>query len=160
MAREIRALIVDDSRTTRKMVMTALDQAGLAKFDFTEAEDGLDALEKFRPDETEIIFTDMHMPRMDGVEFLRRLHSLHKTCPPAVMITGESSKDRLLEALSVDGVDALLIKPVDRDRLRTGLKALVDSIPERSGPCLVPHGECVPEAVKTVLLEVCQLAQV
>jgi len=91
MAREIRALIVDDSRTTRKMVMTALDQAGLAKFDFTEAEDGLDALEKFRPDETEIIFTDMHMPRMDGVEFLRRLHSLHKTCPPAVMITGESS---------------------------------------------------------------------
>ncbi|MBN1344614.1 MAG: response regulator [Phycisphaerae bacterium] len=157
MPRKINALIVDDSRTIRKMVMTALDQTGLAKFTFTEAQDGLDALKKFRPGEFDIIFTDMHMPELNGIEFLRELHVVHRQCPPAVMITGESRKEQLLEALNLEGVDALLVKPVDRDRLQIGLKALIDSLPERSGPCAVPHGECVPSAVRSTLAEACRL---
>jgi CheY-like chemotaxis protein len=157
MARPINALIIEDSYTTRRMIMTALNQAALADFAFTEADDGVDALGKFCPGETQIIFVDMNMPRMDGIEFLRELRSQHKKCPPAVMITGESAKERLLEALNEPGVDALLLKPVDRDRLREGLKTLVDGIPERLGPCAVPYGECVPQAVQQILDEACNL---
>ena len=157
MPRQIDALLVDDSPTTRKLIMSALDQTGLAEFRYTEAEDGLDALRKYRPGQTQILFVDMNMPRMNGLEFIRKLHEQHKHCPPAVMITAESNQQRLREAINETGVDAFLLKPVDRDRLRTGLKTLVDSIPEQSGPCVVPHGECVTEAMHDVLDKICQL---
>ena len=57
--------------------MKALDLTGLAKFAFTEAEDGLDALEKYRDGDTDIVFVDMNMPRMGGLEFIRELHTRH-----------------------------------------------------------------------------------
>ena len=157
MPRQVNALIVDDSATTRKMVISALKQTGLAEFLFTEATDGMDALAKFLPGQTELIFVDMNMPRMSGLEFIRNLHRRHHICPQAVVITAESNRKRLEEIENEPGVAALLLKPVDRDRLRTGLKALVDGIPERSGSCTVPHGECVPLALEEVLARACEM---
>jgi len=157
MARSINALLIDDSGTTRKMIMQLLDQTGLAAFTFTEADDGVEALEKFNPAETEIIFVDMNMPRMGGLEFVRELRKRHRKCPPTVMITGESSQEKLKEAISELRVDAFMLKPVDRDRLRSGLQKLIDSMPERAGSCVVPHGECVPVAVRGILSQACGL---
>jgi CheY-like chemotaxis protein len=155
--RQIDALIVDDSATTRKLVMSSLKQAALAEFVFTEAVDGIDALAKYLPGKTELIFVDMNMPRMSGLEFIRELHRRNKVCPPAVVITAESDTQRLKEMMGEPGVAALLLKPVDRDRLRLGLKTLVDGIPERDGLCPVPHGECVPLAMEEVLARACEL---
>lgn len=157
MTRQIRALIVDDDADMRRLNMSLLNQTGLAEFLFAEAENGIDALKKYRPEETEILFVDMNMPQMDGVDFIRKLRSLYKDCPPAVMITAESNQERLAKAVEETGVEALLLKPVNRDRLRTGLKSLVASIPERSGACAVPHGECVSEAMQYVLAKACDL---
>ncbi len=81
MLRRINALIVDDSPTTRKMVMTALNQTGLAEFDFTEANDGIDALAQYRAGQTQLLFVDMNMPRMNGRDFIRKLHTQHDQCP-------------------------------------------------------------------------------
>jgi two-component system, chemotaxis family, chemotaxis protein CheY len=155
--RQINALVVDDSATTRKLVMTALKQTGLAEFVFTEATDGVDALAKFLPGQTELIFVDMNMPRMSGLDFIRGLHKRYPICPAAVVITAESDRKRLKEIETEPGVAALLLKPVDRDRLRTGLKTLVDGIPERTGPCPVPHGECVPLALEEVMAKACEM---
>jgi len=157
MTRQIHALIVDDSATSRKMIINALEQTGLAEFVFTEAQDGVDALDKFRPGQTQLLLVDMNMPRLSGLELVRELHKRHRLCPPAVMITGETNIGRLQEALHEAGVDALLLKPVDRDRLWAGLKTLVDSIPTSAGPCVVPHGECVPLALQEVLAKTCDL---
>ena len=157
MCRPLNALIVDDSTTTRKMVMKILAQTGLADFTFTEAEDGIDALARYRPGETEIIFVDMNMPRMDGLEFVRTLRTKHPAHTPTVMITAESNRERLAEAMNETGVDAFLLKPVDCDRLESGLRKLVDSIPERYGPCIVRNGECVPQAFTNVLAQACHL---
>lgn len=157
MARPIRALIVDDSATTRKLVMSALHQTALADFHFTEAVDGMDALTQFLPGETELIFADLNMPRMSGLEFVRQLHQRHKICPPVVVITAESDRQRLKEILDEPGVAAMMLKPVDRDRLRTGLKTLVDGIPGRDASCVVPHGECVSLALEEILLRTCEL---
>ena len=151
MARRLNALVIDDSYTIRRAVMRALDQTGLADFVFTEAEDGLDALEKYRPGETQILFVDMNMPRMDGLTCVRKLRSKYEHCPPVVMITGEASTAKQAEAINEAGIDAFMIKPVDRDRLQVGLRKLIDAIPEDSGPCIVPHGECVPQAFQSVL---------
>ena len=155
--RQIDALIVDDSGTTRKLVMASLKQAALAEFVFSEAGDGVEALDKYVPGKTELVFVDMNMPRMNGLEFIRELHRRNKICPPAVVITAESDTGRLKEMMNEPGVAALLLKPVDRDRLRTGLKTLVDGIPERAAVCAVPHGECVPLALEEVLARACEL---
>ena len=112
MARKVQALIVEDSHSIRQMVMRALNQTGLAEFVFTEAEDGIDALEKYQPGQTQILFVDMNMPRMGGLEFIRELHARHTDCPPGVIITAESGKEKLMEALKETGVDAFLLKPV------------------------------------------------
>ena len=129
----------------------------MADFTFTEAQDGIDALGKYRPGETQILFVDMNMPRMGGLEFIRELRARHKTSPPTVLVTAESSQERLAEAINEPGVSAFMLKPVDRDRLQIGLRKLVDSIPERFGPCVVPHGECVPQALQDVLARACNL---
>ena len=157
MPRSINALIVDDSLTTRRLIMSALKQTGLADFVFTEAQDGVDALTKYQAGMTQLIFVDMNMPRMSGLEFVREMRQLHPVCPPMVMITGETNSDRLREALAEVGVGALLLKPVDRDRLRAGLKAVVDAIPANNGKCAVPHGEYVPLALREVLVKACDL---
>ncbi len=157
MARKINALIVDDSASTRRLIMAALKQTGLADFVFAEAQDGVEALDKYRPDRTQVIFVDMNMPRMTGVEFVRELRKRHTSPPPIVMITGESNVERLREAVQDAGVDALMLKPVDRDRLRAGLKSLVDSIPDAAGANRVPHAECLPLALQDVLARACDL---
>lgn len=150
-ARKLNVLIIDDSVMTRKMVMKAVHDTKLAEFHFTEADDGLDAMEKFKPDDTDLILVDMKMPRMDGVSFLKELHENFVEYPPAIMITAESAEDRVKSAIEEGRVDGFLLKPVDKERMTKGLKKLVDSIPDRSGPSQVPHGEVVPEAMVEML---------
>ena len=55
---KLRALVVDDSRVMRNMVKDALRRTELAKFDFSEASDGAEALKKFDPKKTDIAFID------------------------------------------------------------------------------------------------------
>jgi CheY-like chemotaxis protein len=157
MARRIHALVVDDSGSTRKMIMKSLAETGLAEFHFTEAEDGVDALEKYHHDQTDVVFADMHMPRMDGVEFLGELRSRYRPCPPAVIITSENNRKTLEQAIAETRVDALLLKPVNAVRLRQGLKSLVDTIPDRHGECPVPYGQVVPKALKLMIQQACKV---
>lgn len=158
MARSINALILDDSVMTRKMIMKDLSATGMADFDFTEADDGQDGLEKFQPEEMDIIFCDMQMPRMDGVEFLLALREKHPTTPPAIMITSERSME-VLEKAAEAGFAAFMLKPVDKDRLQKGLRKLIDSLPEKNGhgKSKVPHGECVSEGFQEILEGACGL---
>ena len=132
MPRPINALILDDSVMTRKMIMKDLEASGLAEFTFTEADDGQEGLEKFRPDEFDIIFADMQMPRKDGVEFLTDLHKAYETYPPAVMITSERSME-VLERAAEAHFAGFLLKPVDTDRLRRGLKKIIDALTSTLG---------------------------
>ncbi len=151
MPRLLYALVVDDSGLSRKVTMKSLTETGLADFRFTEAVDGVDALAKFQPDDTDIIFVDLNMPRMGGIEFMRQLRAAHAKCPPSVLITGEETPEQLEKAINSAGIDALLVKPIDTDRLRSGLRRLIDSIPERGGSWTVTHGECVAHGLQIVL---------
>jgi len=151
MPRLLYALIVDDSGLSRKLTMKSLTETGLADFRFTEAVDGLDALAKFRPDDTDIIFVDLNMPRMGGIEFVKNLRSSHAKCPPTVLITSEETPEQLEKAVNSAEIDALLVKPIDTARLRSGLRRLIDSIPERGGSWTVTHGECVAHGLQIVL---------
>jgi len=93
---EVRALIVDDSSVMRKIVERSLRQAGLDPLVVFEAGSGIDGLEVLKKQQVELILSDINMPAMDGLEFLRQLRA-QNLAPgvPVVMITTESSEEHV-----------------------------------------------------------------
>ena len=122
---DVRALVVDDSGIMRKMVMRSLKETELAEFTFVEAEDGVDALQKFDPDEIDMVFADWNMPNMTGIELVRMIR---ETCEdiPIVMITTESTMAKVEEALDSAGADGYVVKPFTPDVLTKKLTPLFE----------------------------------
>jgi two-component system chemotaxis response regulator CheY len=108
---DIHALVVDDSAIMRKMVMRSLRETQLAEFEFTEAGDGVEALEKFNGDKMNIIFVDWNMPNMNGLDFARKVRETQKRHIPIIMVTTESTMAKVEEALDHAGVDSFIVKP-------------------------------------------------
>ena len=121
---QINALVVDDSGIMRKMVMRTLTESRLAQFTFTEAVDGLDALEKFDPKNTAMMFVDWNMPNMSGIDFVKKIRATEKRHVPVVMITTEGTMGKVEEALDEAKVDSYVVKPFTAEVLRKKLEPL------------------------------------
>ncbi len=63
-------LLVDDSKTMRGIVQRAIRQAGFRGLTVSEAENGVQALEKLRAEQPKLILSDWNMPEMSGIDFL------------------------------------------------------------------------------------------
>jgi two-component system chemotaxis response regulator CheY len=115
---QIRALIVDDSSVMRKIVERSLRQAGLDLFSVIEAGNGADALGLLDGNLVDLILSDINMPVMDGLEFVRQLQSMDKTRHiPVVMITTEGSESNVVQALSL-GAKGYIRKPFTPDQVK------------------------------------------
>jgi CheY-like chemotaxis protein len=69
-------LVVDDSATMRQLLcMTLTRVEGITQSNITEASDGEEALEQVRNGSFDLVLTDIRMPKMDGLEFIRRVRS-------------------------------------------------------------------------------------
>jgi two-component system chemotaxis response regulator CheY len=97
---EIRTLIVDDSSVMRKIVERALRQAGLDPLVVLEAGSGTEGIDLLKAKQVDLILSDINMPSMDGLEFLRQIR-LQNLAPgvPVVMITTESSEEHVKQAI-------------------------------------------------------------
>lgn len=123
MARKV--LIVDDSSTMRKIVARSLRQAGLDFESILEAGDGQEALQVLEGAKVDIILSDINMPNMNGVEFLREKAEKDAIKDiPVVMITTESGSDILAEAISL-GAKGSIKKPFTPDQVNETLGALL-----------------------------------
>jgi two-component system chemotaxis response regulator CheY len=122
---EIRALIVDDSSVMRKIVERMLRQAGLAQLVVLEAGSGTEALELLRATPVDLILTDINMPSMDGLEFLRQLRA-QNLAPgaPVVMITTESSEEHVKQAIQ-SGAQGYIRKPFTAEQVKERVLPLV-----------------------------------
>ena len=87
-------LIIDDSNTMRKIVGRSLRQAGLDFDEVFEAGDGQEALNLLATQKVDLILSDINMPNMDGLEFLRQkaANAAIKGIP-VVMISTEAGSD-------------------------------------------------------------------
>ncbi len=157
MAREINALIVDDVAITRKMLMKALDMTELADFNYIEAANGTEAIEKYDPEKVDIMFVDLNMPGMDGGEFLQAAKAKSDKYTPAILVTAEANMERVARIIRETSADGVMYKPFDPQRLKAGLTSIIKTIPNKTGPSVVPNGECAVNALKEVLSETCQL---
>ncbi len=115
-------MTVDDSASLRQMVCFVLGDAG---FRVVQATDGLDALCKLKGQEVNLILSDINMPKMDGLEFTRRLRAMpeHKFVP-VVLLTTESHPEKKLEGKAA-GATGWIVKPFTPDQLLTVVKKVM-----------------------------------
>ncbi|REL38708.1 response regulator [Rhodohalobacter sp. SW132] len=114
---KVKALVVDDSKIMRSAVKRALDQLMLAEFEYVEAMDGQDALDKFS-NEIEIMFVDWNMPNMTGVEFSKAIREMGDNDHiPIIMVTAEKSMGKVDKALNEGGANEYITKPFTADKM-------------------------------------------
>jgi two-component system chemotaxis response regulator CheY len=101
-------LIVDDDPFIRRLIATTLED--VASFELLQASDGVEALEAARRDPPAIVFLDIDMPRLNGIETCRSLREEAGTSATIVMLTAASGDD--MERAAEDaGADLFLTKP-------------------------------------------------
>lgn len=115
-------LIVDDSASLRQVVRIALVNAG---YTVIEAGDGKDALGKLDGKKIHLIISDVNMPVMDGIEFLKNVkaHPGYKFTP-VIMLTTEGGEDKKLQGQQA-GARAWVVKPFKPEQLLNAVSKLV-----------------------------------
>ena len=118
----IRILVIDDEEAIRKSFILALEGTG---HQVETAESGEKGIVKARETKFDLIFLDLRMPGLDGVETLRELWKIGQTIP--IYITTAFYDDFLdqLQSATDDGISFYLLKkPVDRDEIRSIAKVV------------------------------------
>lgn len=114
-------LIVDDSRTIRKVSRDILVSLG---FEVKEAENGAAGLEECRARMPDVILLDWNMPVMDGYSFLKTLRATSGgDAPKVVFCTTENDLKNITQALEA-GADEYIMKPFDKDILSAKFQEL------------------------------------
>ncbi len=101
-------LVVDDSASLRQVVNIALSGAG---YKVIEACNGKDALGKLNGDKINLVISDVNMPNMDGITFVKELKKLpNYKFTPVIMLTTESQEGKKAEGQAA-GAKAWVVKP-------------------------------------------------
>jgi len=121
----LRTLIVDDSSVMRKIVARALQQGGVSIGQILEAGNGAEALDILRNQKVDLVLSDINMPVMDGLEFVRQLQSVENAKGiPVVMITTEGSESHVMQAISC-GARGYIRKPFTPDQMKQSVLPLL-----------------------------------
>ena len=120
----MRVMLVDDSKTIRRIQRSILEQLGYTEIE--EACDGQDALSRVAAFQPTLILLDWNMPNMDGLTFLKNFRQ-KDTATPVIMVTTESEKTRVIEAIRA-GVNNYVVKPFTPDLLQQRIKETLDKL--------------------------------
>lgn len=109
-----RIITVDDAATMRRLVGYTLRGAG---HEVVEAEDGEDALRVLGKESVDLVITDVNMPKMDGIELVRRLRAQPKfRLTPILLLTTESDPEKKKQGKEA-GATGWITKPFQPDQL-------------------------------------------
>src|SRR5215470_17110140 len=126
--KNLNALIIDDSSVMRKIVERCLRQSGMTIETVHEAANGAEALAILDKSPMDVIFCDINMPIMGGLEFIRHLKDVPKARNvPVVMITTEGGEAHVVEALS-SGARGYIRKPFTPEQVRDQVTPLLQGI--------------------------------
>ncbi len=115
-------MIVDDSASMRQVVAIALKGAG---YDVLEGRDGADALTKLTGQKVHLIISDVNMPNMDGITFLKQVKQMPAyKFTPIIMLTTESAAEKKAEGQAA-GAKAWMVKPFKPEMLLGAVQKLV-----------------------------------
>ena len=106
-------LIVDDSRTSRKMLRNILESNGHEIID--EAVNGQEGVQKFQALKPDVVTLDITMPVVDGVEALKMIKALDPESK-VVMVTASGQKNKMIECIKA-GANEFLTKPFEQQEI-------------------------------------------
>jgi two-component system, chemotaxis family, chemotaxis protein CheY len=107
-------LVVDDTRSMRKMVAAVLAGAG---YEVAEAEDGVEALDLAKGRRFDLVVTDHNMPRMDGVTLVRELRAIADYDPVALIVLSTEVDPAVKQRGRDAGATGWMAKPFDPQRM-------------------------------------------
>jgi two-component system chemotaxis response regulator CheY len=112
----------------RKIVERSLRQAGLDSMTVFEAGSGVEGIEVLNNQSVQLILSDINMPAMDGLEFLRQIR-IQNLAPgvPVVMITTESSEEHVKHAI-VAGAQGYIRKPFTAEQVKERVLPLLATV--------------------------------
>lgn len=115
-------MVVDDSSSVRQVVSIALKSAG---YDVIEACDGKDALAKLTGQKVHLMISDVNMPNMDGITFVKEVKKLPAyKFTPIIMLTTESQEAKKLEGQAA-GARAWVVKPFQPAQMLAAVSKLI-----------------------------------
>lgn len=123
----MKILLIDDSATMRKIQRNVLSQMGYE--DIVEAEDGEHAIHQMKVHDfaIDLILCDWNMPKMNGIEFVRKIRSVENLQKiPIIMVTTEAEQTKVVEALQ-SGAKGYVVKPFTPDILKDKIRQIINS---------------------------------
>ena len=102
-------LIVDDDPFIRKLIVTTLE--GVSTFELHEACDGEDAVRAARREAPRLVFLDIDMPRLDGIEACRQMRGEPTMTGAKIVMLTASADDTARRRAAAAGADRFLTKP-------------------------------------------------
>jgi two-component system chemotaxis response regulator CheY len=115
----VKVLIVDDSRTGRGYIMKTLLIAGVGPADILQAQNGQEAVDVLSQGGVGMVFLDINMPVMNGVDVVRSIAEKGLLSSMAVIITSSLSDVSKIEALKAFGVSHFVKKPFKPEEINS-----------------------------------------
>jgi two-component system chemotaxis response regulator CheY len=123
----MKALIVDDSATMRRILKTMLGPLGFENV--AEAADGAEAVKYCRAANVDLILMDWNMPNLTGIEALKQIRADgSKAC--VIMVTTEAEQARVLDALKA-GANNYIIKPFNQNTIEKKVRETLERAAQR-----------------------------
>lgn len=114
-------LIVDDSRTSRRMLREMLQ--GLGHEVIGEATNGQEAVVCFKDYQPDIVTLDITMPILDGIDALKQIIAIDPSAK-VIMVTAAGQKSKILEAIKA-GASDYVVKPMTKEQLALALEGVL-----------------------------------
>ena len=119
-----RILVIDDESSIRKSFLTALEDT---QYSVETAESGEVGIEKFERQKYDLIYLDLNMPGLNGVETLRELREIDKNVPIYIVTAFHAAFTDQLKKAAKDQVDfELLKKPLSANQIVSITKGIFD----------------------------------
>ncbi len=106
-------LVADDAELMRRRLITSLTELGIK--DVLEAEDGKQAVVHFSSASIDLAFLDINMPKLDGLEVLKRVVA-NKPNAYIVIVSGDSTAKNVKEAIT-SGAKGFIVKPLSEEKI-------------------------------------------
>ena len=110
-------LIVDDSPTSRMIIQRCLEMTGAEVDSFLFAENGIEGLSSIEDNKVDLILTDINMPKMDGLTFIKLLKNKVATSNIPIVVTSSIADGSIEAEMKKLGVLAVIKKPVSPEKI-------------------------------------------
>ena len=121
-----RIIVIDDEVAIRKSFELALEDSG---YDVNTVSSGKEGLEMLRSESCDLVFLDLKMPGMNGVETLREIRKLNKNIPVYIVTAFYGEFFEELKHIAEQGTEfEVLNKPVDGDTILTLCRSVLEGV--------------------------------